>query len=267
MGLVDGHRALVTGGASGIGRATCRRLAAEGARVAVLDRDGDGAREVAAEIGGHAFTVDVSDFDAVRAAVDGAAAEMGGLSIVFANAGVGTMAAVGDMTPADWRGITSVCLDGVFFTLRAAIPHLLEGGDGRIVSTSSISGVRPAEGEAAYAAAKAGVLALTASVAMEYGPVIRANAVAPGMIATTLTTLLVEDADISAHMVAKTPAGRIGTPEDVADVVLFLVSDQSRFVTGQNVVVDGGMTLHGSGIDGIYRRLFGRAPGTRPDGG
>jgi meso-butanediol dehydrogenase/(S,S)-butanediol dehydrogenase/diacetyl reductase len=263
MGLLDGHRAIVTGGASGIGRATCRRLVREGARVAVLDRDGDGARAVAEELGGVAVTVDVTDADAVDVAVHTASERLGGLSICFANAGIGTMAAIGDMTASEWRRVTSVCLDGVFFTVHSAIPHLLANGDGRIVSTASISGVRPAEGEAAYAASKRGVVALMASLALEYGPTIRANAVSPGMIATTLTEALVTDPAIVERMTAKTPAARIGDPEDVADVVVFLVSDLARFVTGQNLVVDGGMTLHGSGVDGLYRHYFGRAPGDR----
>jgi NAD(P)-dependent dehydrogenase (short-subunit alcohol dehydrogenase family) len=262
VGLLDGHRAIVTGGASGIGRAACRRFAAEGAAVGVLDRDGAGAEKVAAEIGGEWAVVDVADPSATSAAVDAVAARLGGLSIVVANAGIGTMAAVGDMTPEQWRSVTSVCLDGVFYTVHAAIPHLLANGDGRIVSTASISGVRPAEGEAAYAAAKLGVVGFTASVALEYGPTVRANAVSPGMIATAMTNPLVTDPVIVDRMVAKTPAARIGEPEDIADVMLFLVSDLSRFITGQNIVVDGGMILHGSGVDGLYRHYFGHAPGS-----
>jgi len=254
MGLVDGHLALVTGGASGIGRATCRRLAAEGARVAVLDRDRFGAEQVAAEIGGVAVGVDVADPDAVAGAVDRAAAELGGLSITFANAGVGTMAAIGEMAPTEWSTIVGVNLGGVFHTVRAALPHLLRHGDARVVSTASISGVRPAAGESAYAAAKAGVAAFTASLALEHGPALRANAVSPGMIATGLTAPMLDNfPDIVERMIEKTPAARIGTPEDVADVVLFLCSDLSRFVNGQNLVVDGGMLLHGAGVDGLYR--------------
>jgi NAD(P)-dependent dehydrogenase (short-subunit alcohol dehydrogenase family) len=253
MGLVDGHKALVTGGASGIGRATCRRLADEGAQVAVLDRDEPGAEKVAAEIGGVAFGVDVADPDAVTAAVDRAAAELGGLSITYANAGIGTMAAVGEMDPAEWHKIVTVNLSGVFHTVRAALPHLLRHGDARVVSTASISGVRPAAGESAYAAAKAGVAAFTASLALEYSPALRANAVSPGMIATGLTAPMLDNfPDIVERMIEKTPTARIGTPEDVADVVLFLCSDLSRFVNGQNLVVDGGMILHGAGVDGLY---------------
>ncbi len=127
-----------------------------------------------------------------------------------------------------------------------------------MVNTSSISGTRPAAGEAPYAAAKAAVVALTASAALEYGPGIRVNAVSPGMIRTALTEpLLSFFPDEVARYERTTPVGRIGEPEDVADVVVFLCSDAARFITGQNIVVDGGMTLHGSGVDGIYEHLFG----------
>jgi len=265
MGLVDGHLALVTGGASGIGRATCRRLAAEGARVAVLDRDRSGAEAVAAEIGGVAVAADVVDPAAVAAAVDRAATELGGLSITFANAGIGTMGAIGEMDPVEWQKIVSVNLTGVFHTVWAALPHLLRHGDARVVCTASISGVRPAAGESAYAAAKAGVAAFTASLALEYAPALRANAVSPGMIATGLTAPMLDNfPDIVERMIEKTPAARIGTPEDVADVVLFLCSDLSRFVNGQNLVVDGGMLLHGAGVDGLYRYFRPEGPPT-PD--
>jgi 3-oxoacyl-[acyl-carrier protein] reductase len=260
MGLVEGHKALVTGGGSGIGRAVALRLTEEGARVAVLDRDAERAEKVAAETGGIGLAVDVTDPGAVTAAVDRAADDLGGLSIVHANAGIGTMNAVGEMSPQEWGRIIDVNLNGVFHTVHAALPHLIAKGDGRIVSTSSISGVRPAEGEAAYAAAKAGVAAFTASLALEYAPVIRANAVAPGMISTSLTAPLLAQPGIIERMVDKTPAARIGEPEDVADVVLFLVSDLSRFVTGQNITVDGGMILHGAGVDGLYRIYRGRGP-------
>jgi 3-oxoacyl-[acyl-carrier protein] reductase len=125
-----------------------------------------------------------------------------------------------------------------------------------IVSTSSISGTRPAAGEAPYAAAKAAVASLSATAALEYGPDIRVNAVAPGMIHTGLTDILLTGFDWTVpHMVEKTPLARIGTPEDIADVVVFLSSDLARFITGQNLVVDGGMTLHGAGVDGLYERF------------
>lgn len=254
MALLEKQRALVTGGGSGIGAATCRRMALEGATVAVVDRDEASARSVADEVGGIALVCDVSDHHQVEEAVDRAADELGGLSLVFANVGIGTMAAVAEMDPDEWRKIIDVNLSGVFHTVHACVPHLVRGGAGSVVCTASISGVRPAEGEAAYAAAKAGVAAFCASMALEYGPVLRCNAVSPGMIATGLTAPLLDGfPEIVDRMVAKTPAGRIGTPDDIADVVIFLCSDLARFVTGQNIVVDGGMTLHGSGVDGLYR--------------
>ncbi|HWC37522.1 MAG TPA: SDR family NAD(P)-dependent oxidoreductase [Acidimicrobiales bacterium] len=256
MGLLDGHAAIVTGGASGIGRATCRRLAEEGARVAVLDLNGDVAESVASDIDGRGYQVDVGDADQMRRTVEQAARAMGGLSILFNNAGVGGFSAIDGYSPDDWDRVVRVNLYGVFHGLRAAASLMLEGGDGRIVNTASISGVRPAAGEAPYSAAKAGIAALTASAALEYAPHIRVNAVSPGLIRTGLTEpmlqLLPDHVD---HVVGQTPVGRMGEPEDVADVVVFLCSDLSRFVTGQNLVVDGGLTLHTSGVDGIFQRL------------
>lgn len=254
--LLEGHRAVITGGGSGIGRATARRLTAEGARVAVLDRDGDRAEEVAREIDGLAYAVDVTDYDALAAAIDDAAAKLDGLSILFNNAGWSSLAHIHEWSLDDWQQVVAVNLTGVFHGFKAGVPHLLANGDGRIVSTSSISGTRPAAGEAPYSAAKAAVAALTANAALEYAPTIRVNAVAPGMIRTALTgPLFGAFPDLEDRFAGGTPAGRVGDPEDVADVVLFLVSDLSRFVTGQNLVVDGGLTLHGSGVDGVLDRV------------
>ena len=126
------------------------------------------------------------------------------------------------------------------------------------MSTASISGTRPAAGEAPYAAAKAGVAAITASAALEYGPDIRVNAVSPGMILTALTEPLLQFLPHERERYERTtPVGRIGEPGDIADVVVFLCSDMARFITGQNIVVDGGLTLHGSGVDGIFDQIFG----------
>ncbi len=257
MGLLEGRRAVVTGGASGIGRATARRMAEEGATVAVIDLDGDGARAVADEHGVLAFEADVTDPDALRAAVDAAAEAMGGITTLFNNAGIGNLSRLHEWDLAEWDRLIAVNLTGVFLGFRAAVPHIQAAGGGSIVSTASISGTRPAAGEAPYSAAKAGVVAITASAALEYGPTIRVNAVAPGMIRTALTAPLLELLpDQQERYERTTPAGRIGDPEDVADVVVFLCSDLARFVTGQTIVVDGGMTLHGSGIDGILRQVF-----------
>jgi NAD(P)-dependent dehydrogenase (short-subunit alcohol dehydrogenase family) len=255
MGLLDSRRAVVTGGGSGIGRATCRRMTEEGARVAVVDVNGDAAEQVAKEIDGLAYEVDVTDYDALRAAVDDATAKLDGLSTVFNNAGASNLSQVHDWPVEEWDRIVRLNLGGVFHGIKATAPHLLAGGGGSIVSTASISGTRPSAGEAPYSAAKAGVVALTANAAHEYAPTVRANAVSPGMIHTGLTDVLLTMDGMAERMTAKTPLARVGTPEDIADVVVFLSSDLARFVTGQNIVIDGGMTLHGAGVDGLLDRF------------
>jgi NAD(P)-dependent dehydrogenase (short-subunit alcohol dehydrogenase family) len=258
MGLLHQKKAIVTGGGSGIGRATCRRMAEEGAQVAVLDINGEAAKMVADEIGGVGFAVDVGEPDALRGVVDAAVESLGGLSILYNNAGIGDFNRLTDWDPAKWDAILRVNLTGVFAGFRAAIPHLLAGGGGAIVSTASISGTRPAAGEAPYAASKAAVAALTASAALEYAPAIRVNAVSPGMIRTTMTEpMFAFFPEQNERFARTTPVGRVGEPEDIADVVVFLCSDMARFVTGQNIVVDGGLTLHGSGMDGIFDLVFG----------
>lgn len=268
MGLLEGRKAVVTGGGSGIGRAACLRMTAEGASVCVVDLDADAAAETAQKVGGRSFAVDVSDADAVAAAVRDANAEMGGLDIMFNNAGIGFFGPLHEYTPEGWDRIVGVNLTGVFNGIRAAAPLMVASGGGSIVNTASISGVRPAAGEGPYAAAKAGIAALTSVAALEYAPTVRVNAVSPGMIATKLTEPLTLFPDRMEAFVAKTPLGRIGEPEDIADVVVFLCSDLARFVTGQNIVIDGGMTLHGSGTDGLLDYLLrfarGQDPSARP---
>jgi NAD(P)-dependent dehydrogenase (short-subunit alcohol dehydrogenase family) len=228
-------------------------MAAEGARVAVVDVVGDRAAAIADAIDGIAYSVDVTDYEAVHAAALDAQEKLGGLTLLFNNAGASTMSQIHDWDLAEWQRIVNLNLNGVFHGFKAVAPLILHSGGGAIVSTSSISGTRPSAGEAPYAAAKAAVAALTASAAIEYAPLVRVNAVAPGMIDTPLTHVLLEDAGLAQakRMVEKTPLGRVGAPEDIADVVVFLCSDLARFITGQNLVIDGGMTLHGAGVDGI----------------
>jgi NAD(P)-dependent dehydrogenase (short-subunit alcohol dehydrogenase family) len=268
VGLLEGRRAIVTGGGSGIGRATCRRFVEEGATVAVLDLDKNRAEEVAAEIGAvgvaFAFAADVTDGEALTDTVDQAVARLGGLSLLVNNAGGSTMQGLADWDPAEWDAIVRLNLTGVWNGIRAGIRHLRAGGGGAVVNTASISGTRPSAGETPYAAAKAGVVALTASAALEYAPAIRVNAVAPGMIRTGLTEVLLDGIEgMVEHYERITPLARVGAPEDVADVVCFLCSERARFITGQTLVVDGGMTLHGAGVDGLFDRFF-RGGGTAP---
>ncbi len=251
---LEGHRAIVTGGGSGIGAATCRRLAAGGASVAVLDRDLARAELIAAEVGGTAFEVDIADPTATTAAVQAAAQAMGGLTDVIANAGFGLNKPLHLYSDREWSLVVGVNLDGTFHTLRAAIPLLLEGG-GSIVTVGTLNATRPLQGEAPYSAAKAGVVNLTQTAALEYAPTIRANCVSPGMIATALTSIITDDPDFTAVAEQGTPLGRIGGPDDVADVIAFLCSDGAAYITGQNLVVDGGAGLPNLQADSIVRAV------------
>jgi NAD(P)-dependent dehydrogenase (short-subunit alcohol dehydrogenase family) len=267
VGLLQDRRAVITGGASGIGRATCQRFAAEGARVAVVDVDGSAAAAVASEVDGLTFEVDVRDTAALAAAIDSAASSFGGLDAVFNNAGVGSMSRLHEYEPVEFQRVVDVNLLGVWNGIRACVPHMLAAGGGTIVNTSSISGIRPSPGEGPYAAAKAAIAALTQSAALEYAPQkIRVNAVAPGVIRSAMTTPLLGLGEWEKTWTDRTPLGRIGDPTDIADVVVFLCSDLARYITGQNIVVDGGMILHGAGIDGVLDAIMQMLEGEPPRG-
>jgi NAD(P)-dependent dehydrogenase (short-subunit alcohol dehydrogenase family) len=256
MGIFEGRPAIVTGGASGIGRATVLRLARDGALVAVLDRDGDGARAVATQVGGHAFEVDVRDADGVRRAVDAAVAALGGVTILVNNAGVGDLRPLHTVDDRLWHRLIDVNLTGTYHAMAAVIPVMLAGGCGVIVNNASVSGLNPTRGEAAYSAAKAGVIALTASGALEYGPTIRVNCVAPGFIRTPLTAVWDHHPEAFAPIGEAIPLGRIGEADEVADVIAFLCSDAAAYVTGHTLVVDGGLSLPQAGTDAALARLF-----------
>lgn len=258
MSDLAGHRAIVTGGGAGIGAATVHRLTALGAQVAVLDRSAEDAAAVAAAVGGHAFTVDVADPEATTAAVLAAAEAMGGLTDVVANAGFGLNKPLHLYSDKEWRLVTGVNLDGTFHTLRAAIPIMLEAGRGNVVTVATLNATRPLQGEAPYSAAKAGVVNLTATTALEYAPTIRANCVSPGMIATNLTSVITDDPALTAVAEAGTPLGRIGTADEVAAVIAFLCSDAAAYLTGQNLIVDGGAGLPSLQADTIVKAVRAR---------
>lgn len=255
--LLAGRRALVTGGASGIGAAVVHRLAGHGAVVAVLDRRAEAARTVAAEVDGTAVVADVADGAAVAAAVAEAVDALGGLDLVVANAGVGDLRHLHDYDERAWDLLVDVNLKGVWHTLASSVGPLRAAGGGTVVTVASGSALRPTRGEAPYSAAKAGVVALTAGAALEYGPDIRVNCVSPGVIATPLTSVLVEDPGAAAVLEAGTPLGRAGTPEEVADAVVYLSSPLSSFVTGHNLVVDGGALLPTAAVDATLARWLG----------
>jgi NAD(P)-dependent dehydrogenase (short-subunit alcohol dehydrogenase family) len=254
--LLEGKRAIVTGGASGIGLAVCRRFSAEGARLAVFDVNAEAAERTAKELAGLAYAIDVADGLAMESAVRSAAERMGGLDILVNNAGCGHVGLLHEIPPEAWERVLAVNLTGVYHGMRAALPIMLAAGGGSIVSNASGSGPRPTRGELAYSAAKAGVVALTMGAAQEYGPTVRVNCVSPGMIRTPLSELLFQIPKALDPVLAATPLARTGTPEDVASVILFLASDLSGFMTGQNLLVDGGLGLPQAGIDVVLKRML-----------
>jgi NAD(P)-dependent dehydrogenase (short-subunit alcohol dehydrogenase family) len=259
MPLLQGQLAVVTGGARGIGAAVAARMVEEGARVAIIDRDADAASAFVREAGSDVVSLpaDVRDADAVGTAFAAAVEALGGLTSVVANAGVGSIKELATYTPKEWNRLVEVNLTGTFNTIAAAVPALRPRG-GSIVTISSASGLRPTRGEAPYAAAKAGVIALTMSTALEYGPVgIRANCVSPGFIRTPLTEVAAADPAWVRHIEEQTPLGRVGTAAEVADAVVFLASDLARYITGQNLVVDGGSLLPSAQMDPILNALLG----------
>ncbi|MGW5311906.1 3-oxoacyl-ACP reductase FabG [Nocardia thailandica] len=245
--------AFVTGAARGIGAATAARLAADGLAVAVVDLDAAAAEATAEKItaaGGVALGVgaDVADESAVADAVEAAVAAFGSLDVLVNNAGVLRDSLLFKMSVDDWDTVMSVHLRGAFLCSRAAQRHMVAAKSGAIVNTSSVSALGN-RGQANYAAAKAGIQGLTRTLAMELGPFgVRVNAVAPGFIATEMTAATAARVGVSAEELqektaAVTPLRRVGTPEDIANVVAFLASDQAGFVTGQTVYVDGGRRL------------------------
>jgi 3-oxoacyl-[acyl-carrier protein] reductase len=237
-----GRVALVTGAGRGIGAATARAFGAAGAQVGLLDRDGEAVRKVADEIGGLPYAADVTKAAAVARAVVDLVVRWGRLDILVNNAGILRDAALGDVTDADWSATLDVNLRGTMICTRAVVPHMKAAGFGRILSATSIVARTGNYGQTAYAASKAGIIGLTRTWARELGPKrITANAVAPGFIETEMVKSV--PAKVMAQVVARTPAGRMGRPEEVANVYLFLASGLASFINGAVVGVDGGLLL------------------------
>ena len=256
---LTGRCALVTGGARGIGRAVADRLAADGARVAIVDID---PAADAATSGHLSLVADVADPSALGAAVDRAAAELDGLSILVNNAGFGAAKPLDRYTDDEWGRLVGVNLTGVWHGIRAAVPHLrasaASGVPASIVNVADTTATRPTRGEGPYAAAKAGVVALTRTAALEYAPTVRANSVSPGYVATRLTRAVVEDDALRRRVEGRIPLGRMGTVDDVAGVVAFLCSDDAAYLTGQDLIVDGGSVLPSHQSDELLKALLDR---------
>jgi NAD(P)-dependent dehydrogenase (short-subunit alcohol dehydrogenase family) len=256
MSDLHGRTAVVTGGASGIGRSICLRFASAGAAVAVFDFNREGAEETArlvADLGteARAFAVDVSDEDSVAAAFAGVLAWRPEIDILVNCAGITAVGTVAETSTEEWRRVFAVNLDGVFFTCRLAAPLMQARGAGKIINMSSWFGKAGKPNYGAYSASKAAVMGLTQSLAMELAPHgVTVNAVCPG---TITETGMREQADRLAaakniptgqQRSATIPVGRIGKPDDVAGVVAFLASREADYMTGQSINVTGGLLMH-----------------------
>ena len=242
---LEGRNALVTGGASGIGAATARRLAAEGARVAVADVNEAGARSVASEIDGTAIRMDVTDVESVRAGV----AQVGELDVLVNNAGTDRFSFFVNTDPELWDFVLAVNLRGTIAVTHAVLDGMQKRGRGAIVNVASEAGRVGSQGSVVYSAAKGGVIAFTRAVAREssrFG--VRVNAVAPGPIDTPLLNAAPEQLGeigerLKAGMIAATSMRRIGQPDEVAAAIAFLACDDASFVTGQTINVSGGLSM------------------------
>jgi len=236
---------VITGGASGIGAATAERLATEGGTIVVADRDGDLGESVADALGPQVSfrRVDVTKMDQMTELIEGAVTEHGRIDVLYNNAGVGGYGKLDEIDPKIWHRVIDVDLNSVFYGSRAVIPHMRSQGGGAIVNTASISGLFGDYGLAVYNAAKGAVVNLTRTMAMDHArDGIRVNAVNPGTIATRLTKAMVDDPEFQEVYRRTIPMGRVGEPSEIAAAVAFLASDDASYVTGHNLVVDGGVT-------------------------
>lgn len=247
MARLQGRRIVITGGASGIGKATAELFVREGAAVAVLDQGAEAMAAAAKAIGCSGIAVDVADAASVASSIAQAEAAMGGIDGVVNAAGIFSSAGLRDTTPEQFARILAVNVMGTFLVIQAAAPHLRRAGRGTIVNIGSGVGLVPTGPDStAYVASKGGVIAMTKAVAMELAPAIRVNVVCPGAVETPMTAAFIRDASGAPNpaIARRYALGRPAAADELAAAILFLTSDESSFVTGVTLPVDGGRTFH-----------------------
>ena len=256
MGKLDGKVAIVTGGASGIGKRTAEVFVEEGARVIIADVDNDGIGAMVASLG-HNYAdganVDVRDEEAVQRMVAQAVRRFGRLNIAFNNAGVGGFSPIEGYALADWDRVIGISLTGTFLSIKhEAAQFIAQGHGGSIINVASLNALQATEGFAAYCSAKAGVAMLTKVAALELGRRnVRVNAIGPGLIHTPATAGMLAIPGLEDAFIHEAPIGRAGEPEDIAQLAVYLASDASSLMTGQTLYIDGGASLK------KYPELFG----------
>lgn len=238
------RRFLVTGGASGIGAATARRLASEGGQVAVLDRNGVDAEAIAKEIGGLAVTVDLADAATIAPAVVAVADQMGGIDGLVNAAGINPLAPFAQTTPEIWTNTMAINLTGPFLVTAAALPYLERSKHGAVVNLSSGAAMVPIPNRSAYIASKGGIISLTKALALELAPRIRVNVVCPGGVDTPMIRNEFKSEDAITRISSRYALGRMAAASEIAASIAFLCSDDASYITGSAISVDGGRTYH-----------------------
>lgn len=241
---LTGRAALVTGAASGLGRAIAAGFAEAGARVRCVDRDADGNEEVARSLGGaaDAVTADTTDAGAVASAIDGLVESAGRIDVLVNSAGIGGRSPAVDYPDDLWQSVLDINLRGTFLACRAAGRHMVPAGSGSIINIASVGGLAGFPGSLGYQASKGGVVALTRTLAVEWAPhSVRVNAIAPSQFESAIVLAQWErEPDMRANWESRTPLGRIGQPDEIVGPAIFLASDAAAMVTGHILAVDGG---------------------------
>ena len=241
---LHGRRILVTGAASGMGRAIAEMFASEGAALALLDLNDGGVQAVADELSAAGYACDVSDRDAVNTVVANAGAALGGIDGVVNAAGILTIKPFGELEPESWDRMLAINLTGPFNIVHAALPFLRAAEKATIVNIASTSALMPMAGTAGYSASKAGLVMFTKCLGFDLGPNIRANSICPGVIKTEMTRYLWENPEHSERAAERVVLKRLGVPQDVAKAALFFSTEDSGFTTGTELPVDGGFSWH-----------------------